>query len=88
MCLLSDSNVHDVRILLKALNAPGEKEYFLASAFSEFYCAPSASFTLRGLAVSGKRAPHCHDCCPQEWPGEGCGQSAASRPPACAQAAL
>ena len=67
MCLLSDSNVHDITNLLKALNAPGEKEYFLASAFSEFYCAPSASFTLRGLAVSGKRAALCHACCCQEW---------------------
>ena len=66
-CLLFDTNVHDIAILVKALNAPGEKEYFLASAFSEFYCAPSASFTLRGLAVSGRRSAHRHDCCSQEW---------------------
>ena len=32
----------------------GEKEYYLASCFSEFYAAPSASFALRGLAVSGQ----------------------------------
>lgn len=31
----------------------GEKEYYLATSFSEYYAAPSASFALRGLAVSG-----------------------------------
>jgi len=31
----------------------GEKEHYLATAFSEFYAAPSASFALRGFAVSG-----------------------------------
>jgi protease-4 len=31
----------------------GEKEYFLASAFGEIFMPPSASLSLRGLAVSG-----------------------------------
>ena len=35
------------------LERAGEKEYFLASAFSEVYAPPSASLSLRGLSVSG-----------------------------------
>lgn len=31
----------------------GEKEYYLASAFDEIYAPPSASLSLRGLAVTG-----------------------------------
>ena len=31
----------------------GEKEYYLASAFNEIYCAPSGSISLLGFSVSG-----------------------------------
>lgn len=31
----------------------GEKEYYLASAFSEIYAPPSASLSLRGMSVAG-----------------------------------
>ncbi|MEW5297773.1 MAG: hypothetical protein WDW36_000957 [Sanguina aurantia] len=31
----------------------GEKEYYMASAFEEIYCPPSASVSMRGFAVSG-----------------------------------
>lgn len=31
----------------------GEKEYYLATAFQEVYCPPSASVNLRGFAVTG-----------------------------------
>jgi protease-4 len=35
------------------LERAGEKEYFLASAFGEIYAPPTASLSLRGLAVTG-----------------------------------
>ena len=35
------------------LERAGEKEYFLATAFGEIYAPPSASLSLRGLAVTG-----------------------------------
>lgn len=31
----------------------GEKEYYLASVFSEIYAPPSASLSLRGMSVAG-----------------------------------
>lgn len=35
------------------LERAGEKEYYLASAFSEIYAPPSASLSLRGMSVAG-----------------------------------
>ena len=35
------------------LERAGEKEMYLASAFSEIYCPPSASVSLRGISVKG-----------------------------------
>ena len=39
------------------LDAGGEKEYFVASAFQEIYVPPSANVYLRGLALSGNSLP-------------------------------
>jgi protease-4 len=44
---------------LAYLSSGGEKEYFLASACAEVFVPPSASLSLRGLAVSGACDASC-----------------------------